>query len=234
MEGGVLELDVRRFNRHGPAAGHGVSRVDHEVHHDLLQLAAIREREGEIGRQSQRDLDVLADQPAEHAGHLRDQPVHVERHGVQHLLTAEREQLLGEPRGALGRLDDLAEILRVLVRHGDIGGHDLGEPENDRQQIVEIVGDARSQSPDRVHLVRLPDLRLERPPLRDVLDDRDEMLGLTLGVAMDGHVDPGPHEAAVAPPISLLIDHVAVQRARGHLTERLGLTRARLPTAGAR
>ena len=116
MEGGVLEVDVCRFNRHGPAIGHGVSRVDHEVHHDLLQLAAIRERQGEHGCQSQRDLDVLADQPAEHAGHFRDQPVHIERRGVQHLLTAEREQLFGEAGGALGRLDDLAEILRVLVR----------------------------------------------------------------------------------------------------------------------
>ena len=56
-----------------------------------------------------------------------------------------------------------------------VGGHELGEPENDRQQIVEIVGDARRQSPDRVHFVRLPDLCLERPPFRDVLDDRDEM-----------------------------------------------------------
>ena len=56
----------------------------------------------EIGCQGQRDLDVLADQPAEHARHFRDQPVHIERRGVQHLLTAEREQLFGEARRHAG------------------------------------------------------------------------------------------------------------------------------------
>ena len=42
---------------------------------------------------------------------------------------------------------------------------------------------------------------------------------------MDRHVDAGPHEAAVAPPIALLIDHVAVQRALGHPAERIGFAR---------
>ena len=142
---------------------------------------------------------------------------------MQHLLTTEGEQLFGEARGTPGRLGDLAEIPPVLVRHGDICGQDLGEPEDDRQQIVEIVGDARSQSPDGVHLVGLPDLRLERPPFGDVLDDGDEMLGLTLGVAMDGHVDSGPHEGAVPPSITLFIEHVAVTRSRSHLTQCLRL-----------
>ena len=169
VEGGVLELDVGCFNRHAPAIGHGVSRVDHEVHHDLLQLAAIGERERETGRQRQRDLDVLADQPAEHPGHVRDQAVHVERRGLQHLLTAEREQLPGERRGALRRLDDLAEIVRVPLPDGAIRGHELGEPENDRQQIVEIVGDARSQLPDRLHLLGLLILPLQRAAFGDVL-----------------------------------------------------------------
>ena len=50
------------------------------------------------------------------------------------------------------------------------------------------------------------------------------MLGLTLGVAMDRHVDSGPQEAAVSPSISLFIDDVAVQRSRGHLQGCLGLT----------
>ena len=86
VEGGVLELDVRGFDRHAPTTRHGISRVDHEVHHDLFQLAAIRERQGQPGRQSQRDLDVLADQPAEHACHVRDQPVHIERHAVAALV----------------------------------------------------------------------------------------------------------------------------------------------------
>ena len=223
MEGGVLELDVGRFNRHAPAAGHRVSRIDDEVHHDLLQLTAIGERQRERGRQRQRDVDVLADQPAEHAGHVRDQAVHVERRGVQHLLAAERQQLLGEAGGALAGLDDFAEILRVLARRSASAVDELGESEDDRQQIVEIVRDAGGQSPDRFHLARLTDLRFERAPFGDVLDDRDEMLRQAVGVAVDRHVDPGPHEAAVVAPIAPLVDDIASQRARGQLTKRFGL-----------
>jgi hypothetical protein len=44
-----------------------------------------------------------------------DQGVQIERHGVQHLLTAEGEQLCGETRGTLGCLDDLARSFRCLV-----------------------------------------------------------------------------------------------------------------------
>jgi len=40
---------------------------------------------------------------------------------------------------------------------------------------------------------------------------------------MDGHVDPGPHDAPVPSSILLFIDDVAVQQSCGHLTERLDL-----------
>src|ERR1700730_17350822 len=51
------------------------------------------------------------------------------------------------------------------------------------------------------------------------------MPGLTVPVAMDRHVDPGPDAAAVSPPKSLFSDHVAVQCARDHLPDGFGLTR---------
>jgi hypothetical protein len=34
------------------------------------------------------------------------------------------------------------------------------------------VGDPTGQAPDRLHLLRLPELRLETLPLRGVLEDR--------------------------------------------------------------
>ena len=86
------------------------------------------------------------------------------------------------------------------------------------------MGGARSQLANRVPLGRRPNLRLERPPLGDVIDLRDEILGPSLGVAMDGHADPRPHEAAVSPSISFFIDHVVIPRPGGHLTHRFGFT----------
>ena len=64
----------------------------------------------------------------------------------------------------------------------------------------------------------------ERPPFRDVLDDRDEMQGSTVPVAVDRHVDPGPEDGAVSPSKSLFSDHVAVQGAQGHLSDCLRLS----------
>ena len=107
----------------------------------------------------------------------------------------------------------------MLLGDRDVFVHYRRKAENHRQKIVEIVGDAGSQAPDRIHLACLPKLRFENPLFRNVLDDRDEMLGLTLCIAMNGDVYPGPHEAAVSPSILFLVDDVAIQRSRGHAAE---------------
>jgi hypothetical protein len=44
-----------------------------------------------------------------------------------------------------------------------------GAPGDDGEQIVEVVGDAPREAPDRVHLLRLAELLLEAAALADVL-----------------------------------------------------------------
>ena len=85
--------------------------------------------------------------------------------GVQQLLAAERQQLFVSPaaRWAALMISSRSSARRVLGRQSAVS--ELGESENHRQQVVEIVRDARCQLADCVHLARLPDLRLERPPL---------------------------------------------------------------------
>ena len=85
------------------------------------------------------------------------------------------------------------------------------------------MGDARSEPPDGVHLARLTNLRFEGPALRDVFEDRDEVLRLALAVAMDRHVDARPDEAAVAPTKSSLVDDVPLQLPVGHAAKRRGV-----------
>ena len=43
-----------------------------------------------------------------------------------------------------------------------VRGEQLAVAEDDRQEVVEVVRDARRQLPDGVHLAGLPHLRLER------------------------------------------------------------------------
>ena len=221
---GVLQLHVPGLDRHDPAGGHRVSGVDDEIHHDLFELAAIGQHPRQIRRQRERDVNVVADQTAEHAGDVGDQLVHVERHGVQYLLAAEGEQLLGQPRGAAGGLHDLSEIGAVLVAERPVRVDHLAEADDHRQEVVEVVGDTGRQLADGVHLVRLPHLGLQRAQLRDVFDHADDVLRSSFGVAIDRGDDPGPHLAAVEPAVALLVDLVPVQRPRGHLVKPLRLS----------
>ena len=52
----------------------------------------------ELGRECHDEVDVLADQAAEHLFELRDEEVDVQDVRLQHLATAEREQLTREGR----------------------------------------------------------------------------------------------------------------------------------------
>src|ERR1035437_5378027 len=51
---------------------------------------------------------------------------------------------------------------------------DVAVAEYDREKVVEVVGHAARQAADRLHLLRLPELLLEKPALRDVVLNRDE------------------------------------------------------------
>ena len=80
---------------------HRVARVHGEVDDHLLDLRRVGAHRGELGAEHRHELDVLADQPAQHHVHVADRRVQVEDPRLQHLPAAEREQLAGErrPRG---------------------------------------------------------------------------------------------------------------------------------------
>jgi hypothetical protein len=44
----------------------------------------------------------------------------------------------------------------------------MGAPEDDRQEVVEVVGHAGRQAPDGLHLLRLEELGLELPAFGQV------------------------------------------------------------------
>ena len=112
------------------------------------------------GRGLDAQLDVLADDAPEH----RRDPVHhlaeIEHGRLEHLLAAEREQLVRQVRRAVRRLDDLVQIVRrsaVLI-----GAHqrELRVAGDDGDEIVEVVRDAAGERADGLELLRLAELRL--------------------------------------------------------------------------
>src|SRR5690606_8430707 len=111
-------------------------------------------------REARDQLDVLADETPQHAIHLLHHLVELHRLELDHLPPAERQQLAGEPRRALGGAADLLEILAALVVGLEARQHELGEAEDGGGEIVEVVGDAASESTEGLHLLRVAELLL--------------------------------------------------------------------------
>src|ERR1041384_4716369 len=113
--GGRGQLHVPGLDRHPAAFGHGVARVDDQVHDRLLQLSRIRLDRVESRAQGHLQLDVLADHPAEHALHRAHQGVEIDEPGLHHLAAAEREQPVGESLGPERGLLDLGDHGGLVV-----------------------------------------------------------------------------------------------------------------------
>ncbi len=94
----------------------------------------------------------------QHLRHVAHDPIEIQQARLQDLLPAEGEELAGQARGAL----------RGLLDQGEAGGHRVGgsralpqqagAAQDDRQQVVEVVGDAARQEPHRLHLLSLEQL----------------------------------------------------------------------------
>ena len=105
-----LTDDVGGLDAQPPALGHGVAAVDHQIEQHLVHLRRIGHHAGQVRLQRGGELDVLADQASEHGRDGVDDGIQLKRHGLDDLLPAEGEQLLGEIRrlpagvGNLGHL----------------------------------------------------------------------------------------------------------------------------------
>ena len=155
---------------------------------------------GEAGCEPHADVDVVADEPAEHRLHPGDDLVEVEHHRVQHLAAAEREQLPGQRRRLLGR------VRRSRSSCSRAGGRrpveqDLRVARDHGQQVVEVVRDAARQPADRLHLLGLRQALLQPQPVGHVM--RQHERGAAPFEAdppgRDLDVDDGAVALAVAP-----------------------------------
>ena len=120
----------------------------------------------ELGCERGRDLDVLAHDPFEHLPRLGHDVVQVESPRLQDLLATVGKQLAGQARSAIGRLADLCDLLALIRVAARPAKQDLGVAADHGQEVVEVVRDAAGELSDPLHLLRLPQLILERLSLR--------------------------------------------------------------------
>ena len=110
---------------------------------------------------------------------LVNECVEIDCLGASFAAAGEEEQLLGERLRTCGRLLDLLEIMSqsgVALRHA-LERERCVAPDP-HQQAVEVVGDSAGELADRLELLGLAQLLLERIPRRDVAHVPDDAVDL--------------------------------------------------------
>src|SRR6185503_19112977 len=118
---------------------------------------------------------------------------------------AEGEQLPRERGRVSRRLVDELQIAAQRVGRQQAEKDHLTPAADDGEEIVEIVGDAARELTYAFHALRMQQLLLETLPRRNILEDRDEIVGLLHGVSRDREREIDPdlrpvlvHEALLA------------------------------------
>ena len=102
-----------------------------------------------------------------------DHLAHVHDLRSRRLATGERRQPASEiDRPARGD-QHLLGVPHLDPGVACVSDHDLGVAEDAHQHVVEVVGDAAREAAQRLHLLRVAELRLQREAVGQVGDDRD-------------------------------------------------------------
>ena len=165
------------------AFGHGVARVEDQVHQRQLELVFVRERVPDVVRDAPVDLDQAAERVLEQALERLDEARRRDRGGLELLPPGEGEQALDQLGALFGRAaghgDEL--LLFGVERHALFDESESAEHRG--EQIVEIVGDAAGELADRVHLLRLGELAFELALIGHVEQRARDLDRLTRAVA---------------------------------------------------
>jgi hypothetical protein len=98
----VIERDFTGFNDEAAGFGHGVARVDAQVHDDLFDLGGIGADDGEIGSEIGFDFNTAADDFFQEADGFGDVLIEIDVAGLQNLAAGEGEEPASE-RGSCQR-----------------------------------------------------------------------------------------------------------------------------------
>ena len=188
----VVEDGVAGPDREGAALGHGVPGVHDEVHDDLLDLRRVRLDAPEVGARLHHEVDVLTDQAAEHRGHPGHDRIQIQHLRLEHLLAAEGQELAGQVGGALRCLLNELDVTARRARALRPPRQHLAPPDDDGQEVVEVVGDPARELSDGLHLLGLPELALALAqrllaalPLGDVPEVHGEAVRRGIGVDLE-------------------------------------------------
>ena len=150
------------LQKHPPPLGHRVPRVQHQIHHDLLDHPWIDTHRRDLGGGLDFEHRVFAQEAVEEPVHAGNNVGEVGRFDRDDLPPAEGQQLSGQAGGAAGRALDLKDTAPRLSAQVRIRGEERGIPQDGRQQIIEVMSNASRQLTHGLHFLRLAQPFLER------------------------------------------------------------------------
>ncbi len=151
----MIQLDIGGGDRQGSAARHRVARVHGQIEHHLLDLTRVDHQPSQPFVQVEPNLHVLAQQASHHFGQAAQNLIQIHHSRLEQLLATESQQLLRQRRGALTGPVDLEHVGARRRRFRHRVEQQEAVAEDDRQQVVEIVGDTPGEPADRLHLLGL-------------------------------------------------------------------------------
>ena len=123
------------------AMRHGVPCVDHKVHQHLFNLSGIGFHQTQIAIKQGGHFNVLPDHPPQHFLKISDHDIKMQGGGLQHLLTAERQELSDQVGCPTGGFMNLAKLGQQRTGARLLKPHQIGNPHYHRKDIVEVMGD---------------------------------------------------------------------------------------------
>ena len=135
------------------------------------------------------DFDVPAENRRQQSHGFADEFVDVDFGRLQRLLAGERQQADGEICPPVGRIADQLGDRRQVRNILDAVGQDFDRTRDHGQHVVEVMGDAAGQLPERFHLQRLDQSRFGGTLLGNVPDKGVDDVTVTTSQRRERHFD---------------------------------------------
>src|SRR6267143_533493 len=194
----VVQLHHLGLDQQSPAAGHGVPRVQAQIHEHLLELNRIRF--DRIDRSSDDfELDVPRDHFVEEADQAAGNGIGVHRPRLQHLAAREGQELAGKRAGSFGLFADSCKSVCNLGCRAILLATELRPSENGAYHIIKIVRDTSGKLSDGIKFLRLAQLALHRAQFGHVFGDDFDGPGM-IGNGKNTYVEAHGYDASIAPP----------------------------------
>ena len=191
----------------------------------MLDLPGIRPHQSQVGREIRGEVDVLSDEAAEHLLGGLDDSVEVDDPGLEHLLARKGEQLSGETHRAVDSSPDLLHRSGRRITFRQPGLDELRVASDGGKKIVEVVGYAAGEEPDRLHLGGVAEPFLHALAIGDVEPRSDQLDRPPFVVLHQSGLVVYPAIAAVAREQAILVGSLP-------LPEDLGPAHQKVPVFG--